>query len=68
VVVPVSASETVQRMRAVAVARDAARPPTAESLRRFLREQLSPIKVPRVVEVAASLPKSPTGKVLRDRV
>lgn len=68
VVVPVSASGTVQRIRAVVVGRDTDHPPTPEALRRYLRERLSPIKVPRVVDVVSSLPKSPTGKVLRDRV
>lgn len=67
VVVPVAASETVQRLRAVVVARDGVAPPASEELRRFLRERLSPIKVPRVVEIVASLPKTPTGKVIRDR-
>ena len=68
VVVPLPASETVQRLRAVVVLRESAMPPTAATLRRFLRERLSAIKVPRVVEIAAALPKSPTGKVYRDRV
>ncbi len=68
VVVPLAASETVQRLRAVVVLRESALPPTAAALRRFLRERLSSIKVPRVVEIVAALPKSPTGKVYRDRV
>lgn len=68
VVVPLAASETVHRLRAVVVLHPAERPPTAEELRRFVRERLSPIKVPRVVEIVTSLPKSPTGKVIRDRV
>lgn len=68
VVVPVVASATVQRLRAVVASRDAEPRPTADELRRFLRERLSPIKVPRIIEFVGSLPKSPTGKVLRDRV
>jgi acyl-coenzyme A synthetase/AMP-(fatty) acid ligase len=68
VVVSLSASETVQRLRAVVVLRDPCQPVESEELRRFLRERLSPIKVPRVVEVVSALPKAPTGKVLRDQV
>jgi len=68
VVVALSASATLQRLRAVVVLRESSQPATTESLRQFLRERLSPIKVPRIVEVVASLPKSPTGKVLRDQV
>lgn len=68
VVVALFASETVQRLRAVVVLRDPGEPVAPEELRRFLRERLSPIKVPRVVEVVSALPKAPTGKVLRNRV
>jgi len=68
VVVPVAASETVQRLRAVVASRDGEPRPTADGLRRFLRERLSPIKIPRIIEFVSALPKSPTGKVLRDRV
>jgi len=66
-VVAAAASETVSRLRAVVVARDAAAP-TADDLRQFVRERLSPVKVPRTVEFVPSLPKTATGKVLRDRV
>lgn len=68
VVVPVQASDTLQRVRAVVVPRDRNRPPSTESLRRFLRERLSAIKVPRVIDLVDSLPKTPTGKVQRDLV
>jgi len=68
VVVAVAASETVQRLRAVVAIRDGEPRPTADGLRKFLRERLSPIKVPRIIEFVDSLPKSPTGKVLRDQV
>jgi len=68
VVVAVAASETVQRLRAVVAIRDGEPRPTADGLRQFLRERLSPIKVPRIIEFVDSLPKSPTGKVLRDQV
>ena len=67
-VVALRVSETVGRLRAVVVPRGADPHPTADELRRFVRERLSPVKVPRVVEFAASIPKSPTGKVLRDQL
>src|SRR4051812_38318457 len=74
VVVPVPVSETVSRMKAVVVPRAAGAteglqaPLTADALRRFARERLVPYKVPRVIELRASLPISPTGKVLRHLV
>lgn len=68
VVVPIAASESVQRLRAVVVLVEQDAQPTARELRRFLQERLSAIKVPRVVEIVKALPKSPTGKLLRDRV
>lgn len=68
VVVPLPASETIHRIRAVVVPYGAVASVDAEALRQFIRERLSPVKVPRVVEFAASLPKSPTGKVLREQV
>lgn len=68
VVVPLVMSDTINRLRAVYVPSDPSRPDSSEALRRFMRERLSPNKVPRVVERASSLPKSPTGKILRDRV
>ena len=68
VVVGVALSDTIQRLRAVCVARDGAHAPTAEELRVFLRGRLSANKVPRMIDFAAALPKGPTGKVLRDRV
>lgn len=68
VVVPIAASDSVQRLRAVVVLAQGVSRPSAPELRRFVQERLSAIKVPRVVEIVESLPKSPTGKVLRDRV
>ncbi|MDP1662855.1 MAG: fatty acid--CoA ligase family protein [Phycisphaerales bacterium] len=68
VIVPIAASETVQRVRAVVVVRDRGRPHIAEDLREYLRDRLAPIKVPRVVELVDSLPRTTMGKVARDRV
>lgn len=36
-----------------------------ESLRLFCRERLANYKVPRIVEIVDSLPKNPTGKILK---
>jgi acyl-coenzyme A synthetase/AMP-(fatty) acid ligase len=64
-VVAIRVSETVSRLKAVVTPRDQDRPPAPNELRRFLRERLTAYKVPRVVEVRASLPRSPAGKILR---
>jgi long-chain acyl-CoA synthetase len=64
-VVAVRVSDTVSRLKAVVTPRDADRPPVPEEIRAFLRSRLTAYKVPRVVEVRASLPRSPAGKVLR---
>jgi len=52
-------------LNAVVTPRNLDQPPVPEELRRFLRERLTAYKVPRVVEVRASLPRSPSGKILR---
>ena len=67
VVVPLVLSDTIQRLRVMYVASDPSRIPSSESLRQFLRERLSPNKIPRVFERADSLPKTPTGKIQRDQ-
>jgi acyl-CoA synthetase (AMP-forming)/AMP-acid ligase II len=69
VVVPVRVSETVSRLKAIVTPRaDAAEEPTPESLRKLARSRLAGYKVPRLFEVRDSLPKSPTGKILRHLV
>jgi len=68
VVVPMPVTETIARVRALVVPADRDRPPSVESIRRFARSRLSAHKVPRVVEIVESLPKSPTGKVLRRQI
>ena len=64
-VVAIRVSETVSRLKAVVTPRDQDSPPAPDELRRFLRERLTAYKVPRVVEVRATLPRSPAGKILR---
>jgi len=68
VVVPLAASDTVQRLRAVYVPSNPEIPPCADELRRFLRGRLSANKVPRVFEIVPALPRSPAGKIRRNRV
>jgi acyl-CoA synthetase (AMP-forming)/AMP-acid ligase II len=65
VVVPMRASETVWRLKAVVAPTDPQYPPQIETLRSFARQRLSGYKVPRVFEIRTSLPRSSTGKVLR---
>jgi long-chain acyl-CoA synthetase len=67
-VLPIRVSETVYRLKAVVTPNDPQRPPVPEELRRFLRERLTAYKVPRVIEVRLTLPRSPTGKILRHRL
>jgi long-chain acyl-CoA synthetase len=38
---------------------------TPDELREFVRAQVAPYKYPRLVRIAAALPKGPTGKILR---
>ena len=68
VVVPLRLSETVNRLKAVVTPRDPALEPDAGELRAFLRDRLSPYKIPRVFEVRPSLPRTATGKILRHLV
>jgi len=61
-------TDTISRVRALVVPHDLNNPPSSDSIRRFLRSRLSPHKIPRAIEMVASLPTSPTGKVLRRNV
>ncbi|MBL9030694.1 MAG: acyl--CoA ligase [Phycisphaerae bacterium] len=66
VVGPERVSETLTRLRAYVVTRGAGI--EAGELRAFLRERLASHKVPRSFEFRSGLPKSPTGKVLRQKL
>ncbi|MEX2671492.1 MAG: class I adenylate-forming enzyme family protein [Phycisphaeraceae bacterium] len=71
IVVPMPMSQTVQRIKAIVTLRPSTERTEADvldELRRFARQQLSRWKVPRVIEVRNALPKSPTGKILRQAV
>lgn len=63
VVVPVPVSVTLVRIKAFVTLRD--RAVNAEELRRFARQALAGYKVPRLFETLEEMPKSPTGKILR---
>lgn len=63
-VVPVPYSRTVARLKAIIVP-GRERTPSGEELRAFLREKLEDYKIPRSFELRDSLPRSPSGKLLR---
>jgi o-succinylbenzoate---CoA ligase len=54
-----------QRVTAFVVPRDPASPPTLEELRAFAADRLAAAKAPRELVLVASLPRSPSGKLLR---
>ncbi len=64
VVLPMRFSATGSRLRAIVVP-EPDRAPTRDALRRFARQHLVDYKVPRVFEIRADVPRSPTGKILR---
>ncbi len=64
VILPDPVSPTVTRVRAILTTLHDP-PPTRDELRRFLRPRLAPHKIPRTFDIVPSLPRSPTGKVLR---
>ena len=68
VAVAARVTDTISRVRALIVPRDAHDPPSVESLRLLARSRLSAHKVPRMIEIVDSLPKSPTGKILRRQI
>lgn len=67
VIVPQRVSDTVDRLKAIIALRaDGASEADLEGLRQFARARLASYKVPRVFEVRAGLPRSPSGKILRE--
>jgi acyl-coenzyme A synthetase/AMP-(fatty) acid ligase len=59
--------ERGQVVRAVVVLRDGYEPgaPLAADLQEHVKEQTAPYKYPRIVDFAAELPKTPSGKIKR---
>ncbi len=68
VVLPLRLSETVCKVRAVVVPVDPNDPPDVQQLRQHVRSQLAGYKVPRLIEIRNSLPRSATGKILRHQL
>ncbi|HEX5068413.1 MAG TPA: class I adenylate-forming enzyme family protein [Myxococcota bacterium] len=66
-VVPARYSRTVSRLKAIIVP-DGASAPDGNALRSYLREQLDDYKIPRRFEFRESLPRSSTGKLLRQQL
>lgn len=66
-VVAVPYSRTVHRLRAIVVPRSGCAP-RAEQLRRHLRSCLPPHAIPRSFQVRGALPRSATGKLLRNEL
>ena len=64
VVVPMTITATLQRLRAFIEPRPGATIDLAE-LARIARAHLSPHEVPRDFEIVATLPRTPSGKLLR---
>ncbi|GAB7006352.1 hypothetical protein JCM18899A_38250 [Nocardioides sp. AN3] len=54
-----------ERVEAFVSLREAAAPATGDELATFVRDRLAAYKVPRVVHVVATLPKTETGKIRR---
>ena len=65
VVVPVQQTETLHRLKAWIIPAADKSPPSSEELRQFLKDRLSPYKIPRLFECRTSFPRSSAGKVLR---
>lgn len=68
VVVSIAQSQTVRRLKAIFTPVNSLDTPSADQLRHFLKDRLTPYKIPRVFEVRRTLPKSPAGKILRQRL
>jgi acyl-coenzyme A synthetase/AMP-(fatty) acid ligase len=64
VVIPMSMTGSVTRLKALVIPRGGAAPSAAE-LRRFVKDRLAAYKVPRVFELREQLPRSASGKILR---
>jgi long-chain acyl-CoA synthetase len=60
-------TETASRVKAIIIPEDD-QEVDVEELQRFAREQLIHYKVPRVFEICRTVPRSPTGKILRQEL
>jgi long-chain acyl-CoA synthetase len=66
VVAAMPMAATVDRLKAIVVLHSHA-VVTTQELRQFVRSHLAAYKVPRVIEMRLTLPRSPAGKVLREQ-
>jgi long-chain acyl-CoA synthetase len=67
VAVPIYYSETASRLKAIVIPEPGAEL-SRDEIRRFAREHLIHYKVPRVFEITEDVPRSPTGKILRQQL
>ncbi len=67
VAVPIYYSETASRLKAIVIPEPGAEL-TRDEIRRFAREHLIHYKVPRSFEIRSDVPRSPTGKILRQKL
>lgn len=63
-VVPLELSDTIAKLRLLYIPREGSHV-SASDLRAFARERLAPHKLPRAFDPVESLPRSPSGKLLR---
>jgi len=68
IVVPMPVSQTLHRLKAIVTPARKGVFIDPRELRELARRQLSSYKVPRVIEVRDTLPRSPAGKILRHLV
>jgi long-chain acyl-CoA synthetase len=68
VIVPIPMTQTADRIKAVVTLRSPQSPFSADELKEYARGRLSGFKVPRVVEIRESLPRTATGKVIRSEL
>jgi len=68
IVVPIPGTDSGCRLKAILVQEPGLQRIVDEDVRRFARDRLIQYKVPRQYEVVSSLPRSPTGKVLRQEL
>lgn len=65
VVLPIRVTHTISRLKAVVTPANGRDSIAVDSVRQHARSRLAAYKVPRVIDVRMTLPKSPTGKILR---
>jgi len=54
--------------KAFVVPKDAANPPSLEDILEYIRDRLAPYKAPAYIEIVEAIPKSASGKILRQKL